>query len=49
MDQDYLVVGNHIDEVTQEKIRSGQYIDFSKLIPKDRILTEDEGRMELVI
>ena len=46
MDRDYLVVGSHVDEATQEKIQKGSYIDFSKLIPKDRILTEGDNRLE---
>ena len=49
MDQDYVVVGSHIDEGMQEKIIKGMYIDFSKLIPKDKVLIEEDGRMELVI
>ena len=27
----------------------GQYVDFSKLLPKDRILTDDDTKLELVI
>ena len=34
MDQDYLLVGNHVDESTQEKIVKGEYVDFGKLLPK---------------
>ena len=49
MDEDYLVVGNHVDEGTRAKIVRGEYIDFSKLLPKDRILTEEDGRMELIV
>ena len=49
MDQDYLLVGNHVDKSTQIKIIRGEYIDFGKLLPKDKVLTEEEVRMELVI
>ena len=50
MDQNYLSVGNHIDEITQEKIVKGEYVDFAKLLPKDKITaTEEEGRMELIM
>ena len=48
MDQDYLVIGAHIDEATQDKIGKGLYVNFGKLLPKDRILT-DENKLELVI
>ena len=49
MDQDYIVVGSHVDQNLQEKIVTGAYIDFSKLLPKDRLMTEEEGRMDLVV
>ena len=49
MDEDYLVVGGHIDENTRIKIVRGDYVDFSKLLPCDKILTEEDGRMELIV
>ena len=49
MDQDYIVVGNHIKQSLQEKIVAGSYVDFSKLLPKDRILAEEDGQMDLVV
>ena len=49
MDQDYLVVGNHVDNATREKIVQGHYVDFSKLLPKDKVMIEDEDWMELVV
>ena len=49
VDQEYLVIGSHVDELTQSKIIQGEYIDFSKLIPRDKILAEEDSRLELVI
>ena len=49
IDQDYLSLGSHVDQLTQEKIKKGEYVDFSKLLPKDRVLVEEDSRMELVI
>ena len=49
IDQEYLAVGSHVDLNTQEKIKRGEYVDFSKLLPKDRITVEKDGRMELVV
>ena len=49
MDEDYLVVGSHVDEATRSKIKNSEYIDFSKLLPKDRVLAEEDGRMELIV
>ena len=49
IDQDYSLVGSHVDEHTQLKIIKGEFIDFSKLLPREKI-NEDEGnRMELII
>ena len=49
VDQDYEIVGNHLGSGMQEKIVKGEYVDFGKLLPKDRILTEEDGRMELIV
>ena len=48
-DREYEVVGYHIDEITQNKIVKGEYVDFSKLLPRDHILNEEDGRMELIV
>ena len=48
VDEDYTAVENHIDEVTQQKIISGQYVDLVKLIPKDKVAIRNDARMELV-
>ena len=47
LDEDYLLVGNYIDEGTRKCIGNGEYIDFVKLMPKDK-LSEDDHRMESV-
>ena len=47
LDEDYLIVGNYIDENTKRRIGNGEYVDFAKLMPKDK-LTEDDHRMEMV-
>ena len=43
IDYDYLVIGAHVDDTTQEKIIKGQYVDFSKLLPRDKVLMEENG------
>ena len=48
-DENYIVVGAHVDEATVTKIQNGDYVDFGKLIPRDRVLREDDGRMEMVV
>ena len=47
IDEDYLLVGGFLDENLKEKIANGNYVDFSKLMPKDKTPDED-GRMEIV-
>ena len=49
IDEDCMVIGGHLDEATILKIKNGEYIDFSKLVPKDRIIAEEEKRLEMVI
>ena len=44
IDNDYVVIGAHIDEVTQLKILRGEYVDFSKLIPRDKVMNEGESK-----
>ena len=48
VDEGYIVVGAHLDEAMIGKIKNGEYVDFGKLIPRDRMIDE-EGRMELCI
>ena len=48
VDEDYLVVGTHVDESTKKKIILGDYVDFAKLIPRSRVSSEDDHRMEIV-
>ena len=49
MDKDYLVVGGHIDEGMETKIVNGGYVDFGKLLPCNKIIVEEDNRLELVI
>ena len=43
MDESYLVVGNYIEEGLRSRIENGEYVDFARLLPRDR-----DNRMELV-
>ena len=42
-----MTIGTHLDLSLKVKIELGDYVDFAKLLPKDRIRCED-SRMELV-
>ena len=49
VDDNYLLVAAHMDEGLQCRIACGEYIDFVKLLPKDRIISEGENnRLQIV-
>ena len=48
-DEGYIVVGAHLDETIVSKISRGNYVDFGKLLPRDRVSMEDDGRMEMYV
>ena len=48
-DKEYMVIGGHVDEVMQEKIINFEYVDFSRLIPKDRVNKAEDQRFELIV
>ena len=43
MDDNYLVIGSHVDSSLQAKIMNHEYVDFARLLPKDRISKEDDN------
>ena len=49
VDEGYIVVGAHLDETMINKIAKGEYVDFGKLLPRDKVLAEDDSRMEMVM
>ena len=50
IDEDYSVIGGHVDGNLQQKIIKGEYVDFGRLIPRDRLINEDESdRYELTM
>ena len=48
VDDQYLVIGANVDPALRQKIFRHEYIDFARLLPKDRVVKEDDHRMELV-
>ena len=48
VDENYLVIGAHVDALTQQKIVNHEYVDFAKLLPRNRIGKEEDHQMELV-
>ena len=49
VDDKYLVIRSHVDVSIQQKIINNEYVDFAKLLPKNRFGNRDEEtRLELV-
>ena len=48
IDQDYQMIDAHIDDTIRGKIQNLKYVDFSRLISKNRVLREDEQRLEII-
>ena len=49
VDDDYLLVASHVDEGIQRSIGKGEYVDFNKLLPKDRVVSSvEEQRLQMV-
>ena len=48
IDENYMVIGSHVDHALQLKIINSKYVDFSKLIPKNKLNKDEDHRMELV-
>ena len=44
-----ITVGGHIDEGLYAKIKNGEYVDFSKLVPRDKIIAEEDQHLEMII
>ena len=47
VNEEFTLVGAHVNDITKAKIILGNYVDFSQLIAKDRVM-ENDNRMEFV-
>ena len=48
VDADCMMVGSHLEEITRRKIEACQFVDFGKLLPRDRVEAAEDHRMILV-
>ena len=48
IDESFLMVAAHLEQNVLDKIIQGEYVDFSKLIAKDRVLLEEDNRMQII-
>ena len=47
VDENYTMIGSQIDQSMKDRIKRGEYVDFAKLLPHDKMLS-DEGRLEII-
>ena len=48
VDQNFLMVAAHVDDRLKHQIACGKYVDFSRLLPKDRGTDEEMQEMRMV-
>ena len=48
LDDNYEAVASHLDRALIKSIKAGEYVDFGKLLPKDRVEREEDNRLEIV-
>ena len=48
VDNDYQVLGNHLDENIKRKIVQHEYIDIARLLPRDHVKVENDNRLEMI-
>ena len=42
VDENYMTMETHLDKTMVDKIIAGEYIDFSKLLPRDKIMIQED-------
>ena len=48
IDEGYVTMGTHLDLGLKQKIEMGQYVDLARLLPWDKIKSEEDHRLEMV-
>ena len=48
VDENYMVISMHLDSALRDKIKKGEYVNFSRLLPKDRLAVNDEPKLQIV-
>ena len=49
MDEDYCVVASHLEDSMIKRIQSFEYVDFSKLLPRDRLAREGDNNLVEIV
>ena len=48
IDEDYQMIDKHLDNSLRAHIQSFEFIDFSKLLVKNRFMRDDKQRLEII-
>ena len=48
VDEEFLMVAAHVDEVTRRRIVNGEFVDFARLLPREQVQDFEENRMHMV-
>ena len=48
IDQDYQMLDMHVDETIEKCIQAFEYVDFSKLVSRNKLVKDDDQRLEIV-
>ena len=49
VDKEYSAIGSHLDDIMINKIKEGAYIDFVKLLLRDRLSIEEDNRLQPIV
>ena len=49
VDEEYMILAGHVDANIRVKIESGEYVDLAKLLPRDRVVSEDDQRLQMFV
>ena len=49
VDESYMLVATHLEDTITQRIEQGQYVDFARLLPRDRVLEQEGPEYKMVI
>ena len=48
VDEAYMVIGKHIEENIRRRIQEGEFVNFARLLPRNRVMALNENRLEII-
>ena len=49
VNEGYSVVGRHLEPALKKRIIDGKFVDFARLLPRDRVLSQQDNQLEMFI